>query len=213
MAKVLSDNSVSDNKKYSYMGNGIFIEKIKIESVVDKSNYPLAPVNPKNTIGNNGYAPELCLVISEGERNYYIFGNYDYNEDKISGNKKYKGWKRSGNSVWSLLFTLLGDKAIINDNDTIPSSTLYLLKDKEFYKLRYCIGGDKDTGKPLFKDYPYFESADNEENKNKLYEKFIKSYYAQNYHDPNYYDEYSHMKEYSSSSPNNENGKDNDLPF
>lgn len=220
MPKKLDDNSVNSNSKY--FERGIFVDLITIDSVVDKSNYPLSPTAEKKTIGNNGFAPELCLEIMSNDRKLYIFGKFEYRKDVISGNTKYIGWKKAGNSVWNLLYVLFKDKAEINDDDTIPEKLLKAMVGKKFYKLRYCVGIDDKTNKPAFNDYNYFTDGDKEENAELLYNKFMTSN-RYNY-DPNAYDNYMYIQRAFNSNypdnpsssaiaPPNENGDNDPLPF
>lgn len=216
MPKEMGDNNVSSVK---YWNNGIFTERIKINSVQDKSNYPLQKGQTKNTVGKNAFEPELCLEIkydNEGDaREKLIFGQFNYDKDPVSGKKmKYKGWSKY-NPVWSLLYTLLG-KFQINDDDSIMPATLYKLSGKEFVTLRYCVGSQKDSDKPGFKDFNQFALA-NDQNEAELVTKFrelvsagkIKSY------DPNYFEDHKSRTQ-STFDPNQmdqEKGNEEDETF
>jgi len=161
MPKVLSDNTTSNTR---YHGKGIFTDKCKILAVEDKSNYPKRPGAEIKTIGNNNFQTELCLVLkidSGVEMNMYVMGNYNWKTDPISGKKlEYLGWKKKGNAVQNLLVKILGEKAIIADDDSIPLSTLNALVGKEFYRLRYCQTRDKMyEGKPSTQNWNTFISA------------------------------------------------------
>ena len=217
MPKKLNDNSVNSNSKY--FDTGVFVDLIKIDNVVDKSNYPLSPTANKKTIGNKGFEPELCLEITSNDKKIYIFGKFEYREDTISGKTKYVGWKRANNSVWNLLYVLFGDKAEINDDDTIPERLLKEMVGKKFYKLRYCIGMDDKTNKPAFRDFSYFTNGDKEENAEVLFNKFANSDRFNYDYDPIAYENYVYVqktfnpKNTDIAPPNNESGNNDPLPF
>jgi hypothetical protein len=187
MAKILGDNTKSD---YKMVLPGIFIEKVKIKDVEDYSNYPLKK-GPQKTIGEKGFAPELCLKITTNDdRTVYVFGKFDYKTDLISGKKiEYRGWKRNGNGVWSLLYTLLGEFPI-NDDDSIPESLLNKLKNKSFYRLRYCTGLDTNNNQPVMKDYNKYSDAEKIKADEILLEVFQNDKYFYSKYDRNAYENY-----------------------
>lgn len=207
MSKKLGDNTTSSS---TYFNNGIFIENIKIEKATDKSNYPTRPRDPINVIGDKGFAPQLCIELEYEGKKKFIFGNFEYSEDKISGKKKYLGWKRYNNAVWSLLYNVYKDEAEINDDDSIPEKLIKGLVGKEIIILRYCIGGDANTGKPLFKDFFVIKNKSEE---SELLGIFNNKAPSLTKYDPNYFDlYYKQVNEANASFNPNEPEKD-DLPF
>ena len=161
MPKVLSDNTQSNSR---YFGKGVFVDKCKIISVQDMSNYPKNPGAEVKTIGSNNFRTELCLILKVDagfEMDMYIMGNYNWKTDPISGKKLgYIGWKKAGNAVQNLLYKVLGDKAIINDDDSIAATTLNALPGKEFYRLRYCKRASEDyEGRPSFAVWNTYSSV------------------------------------------------------
>lgn len=191
MPKEMGDNSVSNVR---YWEHGVFTERIKIISVTDKSNYPLQKNVPKNTVGKNAFQPELCLEVKydsgTGVKEKLIFGQFDWDVDKVSGKKiKYKGWKQKGNPVQALIYALIG-KFMINDDDSIMPSTLKKLEGYEYVTLRYCIGSQKDSDKPGFKDFnmfmKYSDTAEQE-----LFDKFYAKSAKISKYDPNYFEDHN----------------------
>ena len=161
MPQDLNDNSVSNSK---YHGQGVFTDKCKIISVEDFSNYPKRPTAQLNTMGDNGWQPELCLklVVDSGmEMKMNVLGNYNWKTDPVSGKKiSYLGWKQKYNSVQNLIVKLgLGTKAK-NDDDTIAQSVLNAMPGKEFIRLRYCQDKDKMyEGKPSTQTWNVFSGV------------------------------------------------------
>ena len=192
MPKQLGDNTTSNSR---YFQRGIFVDKAKIISVEDLSNYPKKPGAEIKTIGNKNFAPDLCLKIKVNtgiEMDMYVFGKFNYKVDPISGKKQeYLGWKAKHNAVQNLLFKLLGTNAVINDDDSIPQSTLNKLEGLEFYRLRYCQPREKMyEGRPSFQTWNVFERAV-DGNDEILYKEFLKSAGSLKDYDPNLFDEYN----------------------
>lgn len=177
---------------------GVTIQKVTIKSIEDFSNYPLRK-EPTKTIGENGFAPELCLKITDtNDKNHYLFGRFDYEVDKISGKRiRYRGWKRGGNAVWAFLYAMFGE-FVINDDDSIPSNLLAKLVGKTFYKLRYCVGTD-ENGNLKYKDFNVkYVKADIEDAQQILFSAFLNDNYAHRMYDPKSYENYMLIKSQNS---------------
>lgn len=189
MSKVMHDSTGGSSV---YYGNGVFIDKCTITSIEDKSNYPTRKDLPKKTIGQNAFEPELCLIVNlEDGRKFTIFGQFDYNTDRVSGKQVYKGWRNSGNAVQSFLARMSGGKFEVGNDDTILEKTLNNLIGKEFYKLRYCVGSYEtaDGEKPSFKDYRKVRPVDDGNDK-ELYAEFLKGVSYLKGYDPNYFEKW-----------------------
>lgn len=188
-------DSVGGESKY--FKNGVFVDKVTIASIKDLSNYPLIQKQVKNTIGKNGFEPELCLeiVVDTGsfEKKMVLFGYFNWKKDKVAGDK-YKGWKK-GSPVQSFLARLSPNKEFtLGDKDEIPERLLKSLVGKEFFKLRYCVGSYTKDGeeKPSFQDYKKIQLYDEaEENADLLHNEFRKSLSWIKDYDPFYYDKWS----------------------
>jgi hypothetical protein len=200
MPKVLGDNSQSNSR---YHGKGVFTDKCKIISVEDLSNYPKRPGETK-TIGSKGFQTELCLKLkidSGIEMDMHVMGSYNWKLDPVSGKKiEYLGWKQKGNAVQNLLVKVLGDGAKINDDDTIPQSTLTSLIGREFYRLRYCQTKDKDyEGKPSFQTWNIFAPTTVEVNEDALVSAFHKISANIKKYDPLHFDDWNEEQKAKSS--------------
>jgi hypothetical protein len=215
--KQLVDNSSIENK---YYGKGIFVDKCTILSVEDISNYPLKP-RPEGKLeyGNNGWIPDLALIlvvnVNDKEEKFFVMGKFRYKKDFVSGKiGEYLGWDSRGNAVQNLLVKLLGNKAIVNDDDSIDPKTLQMLIGKEFYRLRYCQTADKMyEGKPSFQKWTVFEPADNPENIESLLSLFRKQSSFIKSYDPLLYDNYKENLE-ENKKTDEENGIESDaVPF
>jgi hypothetical protein len=189
MAKQMGDTQTSNSQ---YHGKGVFTEGITIVRVEDHSNYPLQTGAPIKTIGQNGFAPQLCLkVYFEGgdkERHFTIFGSFKYQkEDKVSGKRTgYIGWNTVNNPIQSFLARMNNGKFAINDDDSIPSVLLKSVEGKKIIKLRYCRG--EYEGNPSFQDWQYIY-PDGEGARENLFTDFLKASPKQ--HDPDLYDRYT----------------------
>lgn len=137
---------------FIYTETGIQIIKAVILEVTDLSNHPIK--GESKSMGTKGFIPDICLDITLDytmfKRNLRLFGKYM--RDKVTN--KITGWKESGNDVQRFLFRVLGDKAIINSDYSIPEKTINFLTNKEIYVLRYC--SDTYNEKPSYKEYPRF---------------------------------------------------------
>ena len=187
---VYGDNTTSNSR---YFQKGIFVDKAKVISVEDMSNYPKAPKAEIVTIGN-GFQTELCLKLKVNtgiEMDMYVFGKYNWKTDPISGKQiDYLGWKQGGNAVQNLLFKLFGSFDT-GENDVIPETLLNRLVGLEFYRLRYCQPPDKDyEGRPSFQTWNKFEKAV-DGNDDVLYKEFLKSAGSIKGYDPNHFDDYN----------------------
>lgn len=191
MPKVLGDNTQSE---FRMVDAGLYLEKVTIKSVEDFSNYPLKK-GEKKTIGKNGFEPELCLKItSNDDRDYFIFGQFNWKIDPISGKKmEYKGWKKTNNGVWNLLYNLLGEFTI-GDDDSIPDFVLKKLINKSFYKLKFCAGLDATTGEMKLKDYNVYKNADSPKADEILLDLFYNDKYFYKKYDRNSAENYLAMK-------------------
>ncbi len=175
MPKTLGDNTTSNSR---YFQKGVFVDKCKVISIEDVSNYPKKPGAEIKTVGSKGWQPELCLrmkVDTGIEMDMYVMGKFNWKKDPISGKPtEYLGWKTKYNAVQNLLVKLLGTNAVINDDDSIPISTLNKLIGQEFYRLRYCQPRDKMyEGRPSFQTFHIFEKAV-DGNDEVLYKEFLK---------------------------------------
>lgn len=186
MAVKLNDSEQgSSNGSQKYMGEGVFIEPTTISRVEDFSNYPTRTDEPVKTF-NSGRESELCLIVyykarpeDESERKMFLFGNFKWETDYVSGKKKkFLGWNPKNNSVQSFLYRMTEGKIEINDDFTIPETALKSLEGKTFYKLKYCTGARLDEPtKPNFQDFPSVMLIDKEGedlNKKGLYQEFLK---------------------------------------
>ena len=191
MAQVLGDNTTSNSR---YFQRGIFVDKAKILSVENLSNNPVTPGAEIHTDSNDKPREiALRLKIDVGfEMDMWVFGKYNFKTDTISGKRTgYLGWKPKHNATQNLLAKLLGSNAVINDDGTIPDSTLNRLIGQEFYRLRYCQPRAKMyQGKPSFQTFDIFAKAI-EGNDDILYKEFLKSNVKADYYDPLLFDEYT----------------------
>lgn len=190
--KTLGDNTVS---KVKMLQPGILVEEIKIKAVEDYSNYPLKRNAEKKTIGKNGFQPELCLKVTDYDnKEHYIFGKFNYKVDFVSGKKTdYLGWKKSGNGVWNLIYNLVGEFQI-NDDDSIPDNTLKKMLNKSFLKLRYCTGIDTLTNQPIMKDYNVFKDSTQPKAEEILLDIFTKDNYVYSKYDRSAYEMYMQIR-------------------
>lgn len=167
------DNTTSNNR---YFQKGVFVAKAKILSVEDHSNYPKKPgAEIKVSAKNKPRELALKLRVNTGiETDLWVFGSYNWKEDKISGKKlEYLGWKQRDNAVQNLLYVLFGSFDT-GAEDSIPQQLLNRMPGQEFYFLKYCQPKENDyEDKPSLKNWSIFkkcyEGADDE-----LYREFLK---------------------------------------
>ncbi len=129
----------SKNKGYQKVGYNVYLVRYKIADIIDHSN---APGKSENKIGKKGYAPELCLELvleSEDYRyNKFLFGNYEYVKDKISGKiTECKGWLLNKNQVYNFLSEFENESIKLNDDFTIQKGYLDNIIGKEIYMIKY----------------------------------------------------------------------------
>jgi len=184
------DNTTSNSR---YFQKGVFVDKAKIVSVEDYSNYPKRPSAEIKTMGQNNWAPQICLklIVDTGiEMKMNVLGNFNYKKDPISGKQlEYIGWRQQSNGVQNLIFKLLG-KFDTDENDGLAQATLDALVGKEFYKLRYCQPRDKMyEGRPSTQTWWKFETAV-EGNDDVLYREFLKANLSPKKYDPNLWDDF-----------------------
>lgn len=119
------------------LDTGVFASKQTISKIANSSNHPSQ--EEKLTIGQKGYKPELCLIVtftdeSGRDMQKYLFGKYL--KDKITGN--IKGWVTQGNAVLSFLYACLGkDNVNVNDDYSISEQLLNRCVGKEIWKVDY----------------------------------------------------------------------------
>ena len=195
MPKQLGDNTTSNSR---YFQRGVFVDKAKILSVEDLSNYPKKQSAEVKTIGNKNFQPQLCLKLKVNtgiEMDMYVFGKFNFKTDPISGKQlEYQGWRAKHNAVQNLLFKLLGTNAVIEDDDSISLATLNKLVGLEFYRLRYCQNREKMyEGRPSFQTFNIFEKSI-EGNDDVLYKEFLKSAGSLKDYDSNLFDEWSEQQ-------------------
>jgi len=205
------DNTTSNSR---YFQKGVFVDKCKVQSVEDVSNYPKKQGAEIKVVGQKGWQPELCLKLSVNtgiEMDMYVMGRFQWKTDPISGKKlEYQGWKQRGNGVQNLLYKLLGEFKT-DEFDAVPQALLNRLVGLEFYRLRYCQNRDKMyEGKPSFQTWNIFERVE-EGNDDKLYREWLKVAPNRNDYDPNLWDEY--QEEQQSSAPKPDSGGDDTVPF
>lgn len=188
------DNTTSNSR---YFQKGVFVDRCKIITVSDESNYPKKKDAEVKT-SKSGKARELALklVIDTGfEQEMWVFGKYNWKEDSISGKKiEYKGWKQRGNGVQNLLFKLFGEFST-DEFDAIKPQYLQRMPGMEFYRLRYCQTRENMyEGKPSFQNWNVFEKAE-EGNDDKLYREWLKVAPNRSDYDPNLWEEYNEQQQ------------------
>jgi len=191
------DNTTSNSR---YFQKGVFIDKAKIISVEDCSNYPQREGAEIKTVGKKGtWKPELCLKLkidSGIEMDMIISGWFNWQQDAISGKKlKYRGWSKRKNAVQNLIFKLLGKFDTDDKDDSIPPELLNRLIGLEFYKLRYCLKeskGVRDDGSPQQQGWWIFEKGI-EGNDDILYKEWLKAIPKD--YDPNFWEDYNKKRQ------------------
>ncbi len=129
------------------LSGGIALVKYEITDIIDHSN---APGKSISRLGKNDFVPELCieLVLTSGKYEYkkYLFGNYLWETDKISGKPTVcLGWLTKKNAIYDFLSELSDSDIQINDDFTLQSEYLKSFIGRNIFIIRYPTeNGTKD---------------------------------------------------------------------
>jgi hypothetical protein len=135
------------------IGLGVFAKKVKILTVQNKCNIP---GKPSVTIGNNGFEPELCLIVTyeiaeDWTKDLYLFGKYK--RDKQTG--KIKGWDSWNNDVQRFIMEVNPEMAAINDDLSIPENLIKSFAGKEMTIVTYISDRGYTTKNGEQRDFSY----------------------------------------------------------
>jgi len=137
---ILSDTEDGNND--IEIGTGVYASEVLVKEITNFSNHPNYP---EKKVSKNGFEYEICIVVKYDtglgfDKQIYLMGKYI--TDKVTG--KVTGWISRGNAVQRFLVKVLGNKARINADGTIPEQTLKACIGASFIVVRYVDGWYKD---------------------------------------------------------------------
>lgn len=172
LAELESQSKKFQKHNNKYYADGIYVKKIKIKSVENKSNHPIK--YPNNFSFNSGHKPECCLVIHYeyetilfGEQNItikegttYLMSNWDWKDSKQKVG--FNGFKvASWNPVYNFMKQVIPASEIMKGYEVKDLPDFSQVKDMEFYMLSYYVGEGTGTyaGKPQYNTYEFLLPA------------------------------------------------------